>query len=158
MTVTSAEATRFFMSVDEAASLIVQAASMATGGEVFILDMGEQIGILDLARKMIRLRGLRVGRDIPIVFTGLRRGEKLHEALVGHAERPTPTLHPHISAVRPAYVPDSDSLSAQLDDLLSLLRRGGPRQELTDRLFAISGEGSGSPVDDKAASSTSLRA
>ena len=86
--------TRYFMDVSEAAGLIIQAASYTSGGDVFMLEMGERIRVDDLARKMIRMRGLRPEIDIPIVYTGVRPGEKLHEELVFPEEGREPTDHP----------------------------------------------------------------
>src|SRR5206468_2600655 len=82
VTVTHRDMTRYFMDVSEAAGLILQAASFTQGGDIFMLEMGERIRIDDLARRMIRMRGLRPEIDIPIVYTGMRPGEKLHEELV----------------------------------------------------------------------------
>jgi FlaA1/EpsC-like NDP-sugar epimerase len=137
VTVTDPEATRFFMSVSEAASLILQAASMARGGEVFMLEMGEQIRIVDLAARMIRLRGLRVGEDIHIVYTGLRPGERLYEKLVASSEERLPTSHPQIDAAHDATQVDWTTLRAEIDSLLDLLEQGAPREELRERLFAV---------------------
>lgn len=96
VTVTHPEMTRYFMDISEAATLIVQAAALTRGADLFMLDMGERIRIDDLARKMIRLRGLRPEVDIPIVYTGFRPGEKLHEELSYEQEEKQPTQHPQI--------------------------------------------------------------
>lgn len=101
LTVTHADVTRYFMTIPEAAQLVLQAGAMATGGDVFVLDMGEPVRIVDLARRMIELSGLRVRDethpegDVAITITGLRPGEKLYEELLigGH---PAPTMHPRI--------------------------------------------------------------
>jgi FlaA1/EpsC-like NDP-sugar epimerase len=102
VTVTHPEMTRYFMSIPEAASLVVQAGAMAQGGEVFLLDMGEPVRILDMARRMIELAGRRpllpgeTGAGVPIVFTGVREGEKLYEELLID-ENVLPSPHPKIA-------------------------------------------------------------
>ncbi len=96
LTVTHPEARRFFMSIPEAVRLVLQAGAMGRVGEVFVLDMGEQVRIQDLARQLVRLAGLREGEDIEIVFTGLRPGEKLFEELHSHSERTRITRHERI--------------------------------------------------------------
>jgi FlaA1/EpsC-like NDP-sugar epimerase len=95
VTVTNAEMTRFFMTIPEASSLVMQAGAMGGRGQVYVLDMGEPVRILDLARQMIRLSG-RNEAEIPIVFTGARAGEKVHEALWNEGEAVGPTSHPKI--------------------------------------------------------------
>ncbi len=96
ITVTHPDITRYFMTIPEAVSLILQAGSMGDGGEIFVLDMGEAIKIVNLAEQMIRLAGLEPGRDIEITFTGLRPGEKLFEELFHHAEKLGETSHPKV--------------------------------------------------------------
>jgi FlaA1/EpsC-like NDP-sugar epimerase len=96
LTVTDPEAKRYFMTVSEAVQLVLQASTMGNGGEVFILDMGEPVKVVDVARDLIRLSGLEPDRDIPIVFTGLRPGEKLFEELKLDAEGIKPTSHEKI--------------------------------------------------------------
>ena len=96
LTVTDPEASRYFMLIPEACGLILQAGAMGQGGEVFMLDMGEPVRIVDLARNMIRLSGKEEGVDAEIVFTGLRPGEKLHEELVIEGEDVTRTVHPKV--------------------------------------------------------------
>jgi FlaA1/EpsC-like NDP-sugar epimerase len=110
VTVTHPEVTRYFMTIPEAAQLVLQAGAMGQGGDVFVLDMGEPVRILELARKMIRLSGLEVRDDpngvgdIEIVFTGLRPGEKLYEELL-IGERDEPTEHPRIRRAREESLP-----------------------------------------------------
>jgi len=96
LTVTHAEASRYFMLIPEAAGLILQAGAMGEGGEVFVLDMGAPVKILDLARNLIRLSGKEEGVDAEIVFTGLRPGEKLHEELIVEGEDVSGTTHPKV--------------------------------------------------------------
>src|SRR6185369_6765786 len=102
------EVTRYFMTIPEAAQLILQAAAIGKGGEVFILEMGEPVRITDLARQMIRLSGFEPDEDIEIVFTGLRPGEKMHEELTDE-EEVADTHHDRIQIVksgRPTTWPD----------------------------------------------------
>ena len=96
VTVTHPEITRFFMTIPEACELVLEAATMGQGGEVFVFDMGESVKIIDLAKKMITLSGLRVDKDIEIRYTGLRSGEKLYEELLNNDENTLPTHHPKI--------------------------------------------------------------
>lgn len=93
ITVTHPEVSRFFMTIPEACQLVIEAGTMGKGGEIFIFDMGKSIKILDLAKKMIRLSGLDPERDMNIVFTGLREGEKLYEELLTKSENTIPTHH-----------------------------------------------------------------
>lgn len=93
LTVTHPEIVRYFMTIPEACRLVLQAGAMGKGGEIFVFDMGEQVRIADLARKMIRLSGLEPERDIKIVYTGLRPGEKLYEELLSDKETTSATSH-----------------------------------------------------------------
>ena len=120
VTVTHPEMTRYFMSLSEAISLIIQASSLTEGGDVFMLDMGQEIRIEDLAHKMIRLRGLRPGEDIPIVHTGVRPGEKLHEELIASEEERLHTIHPKIFRVRNNHRMDGEVLSGRISHLIEL--------------------------------------
>ncbi|MFN2385937.1 MAG: polysaccharide biosynthesis protein, partial [Thermoanaerobaculia bacterium] len=90
------EMTRYFMTIPEASQLVLQAGAMGSGGEIFILDMGEPVRILDLAIAMITLTGLKPFEEMDIVFTGLRPGEKLHEELALFGEEIAKTKHPKI--------------------------------------------------------------
>jgi FlaA1/EpsC-like NDP-sugar epimerase len=120
--VTTPEMTRFFMTIPEASSLVVQAGAMGGRGQVYVLDMGEPVRILDLAKQMIRLSGRNV-EDIPIVFTGARAGEKVHEVLWNEGEAVGPTSHPKIMrAARPQI--DASWLEESLGELERLVEEG----------------------------------
>ncbi len=129
VTVTDAGATRFFMTIKEASMLVIQAGSSGKGGEVFILNMGESVGILELARSMIRLSGFVPEQDIPIRFTGLRPGEKLHEQLMTRAEAEVSEFGEQLMIIRPALPAglDLDALLAQLGDLAAAGDEAGLR-------------------------------
>lgn len=132
---TDPETTRYFMSADEAASLVIQAASFADQGQIFILDMGEKVRIADLAEKMIRLKGHEPGRDIQIVYTGLRPGEKLHEELVGMSEKLLNTHHPKIFLTQGRPTVSRDEMVGKINELSHNLPR--TREEITSRLHAL---------------------
>lgn len=96
ITVTDERITRFFMTIPEACQLVLEAGSMGQGGEIFVFDMGESVKIIDLAKKMIKLSGLELGKDIEIKISGLRPGEKLYEELLASEENTIETHHPQI--------------------------------------------------------------
>ncbi len=125
VTVTHPEMTRYFMTIPEAVQLVIRSGDIGAGkGEVFVLDMGEPVRIVDLAHNMIRLAGYEPERDIAIEFTGPRPGEKLHEVLFGTGERPQPTAAKRIlRAVRQAPL-DPDWLDATLNDFERLILAG----------------------------------
>ena len=135
LTVTHPDASRYFMLIPEAAGLIIQAGAMGQGGEVFILDMGEPVKIVDLAENLIRLMGKEPGVDAEIVFTGLRPGEKLHEELVVEGEDVTRTPHPKVMMMigNGALVPE---LPRDLKELF-LLAQKGDRQGIIRNLSMI---------------------
>ena len=116
VTVTHPDITRYFMTIPEAAQLILQASVLGAGGEIFVLDMGEPVKISYLAEQLILLSGKRPGEDISIVYTGLRPGEKLYEELFHPAEKLTETRHPKILLAQSRQV-DLDALQAALDEL-----------------------------------------
>lgn len=113
LTVTHPQATRYFMTIPEACQLVVQAGGIGRAGEVLILDMGEPVSILEVAKRMIAMSG----KDIEIVFTGLRNGEKLHEELVGSRESLERPFHPKVSHTR------ADTITPERLDKEGWLRR-----------------------------------
>ncbi len=117
ITLTHADITRYFMTIPEAATLVIQAGAMAKGGEVFLLDMGEPVKIYDLAAQMIRLHGLEPEKDVKIEVTGLRPGEKIYEELLIDCEAALPTGHPKIFCAREAKLAWS-KLEPQLTSLV----------------------------------------
>ncbi|MDI9442719.1 MAG: nucleoside-diphosphate sugar epimerase/dehydratase [Planctomycetota bacterium] len=119
ITITDERMTRFFMSIPEASQLVLQAAAMGQGGEIFVLDMGEPVRIVDLARDLVRLSGLPED-SIDIVFTGVRPGEKLYEELYFSAETTLPTPHPKLRAAfhRPYRLAEVQEEVADLESLL----------------------------------------
>lgn len=96
VTVTHPDVTRYFMTIPEACQLVLEAGAISNGGEIFIFDMGESVKIIDLAKKMVKLSGLTIGKDIQIKYTGLRPGEKLYEELLNDMENTIPTHHSKI--------------------------------------------------------------
>ena len=119
LTVTHPEVTRYFMSIPEAAQLVLQAGWMGKGGEIFVMEMGEPVKIVDLARDMIRLSGLS-DEDIRIEFTGLRPGEKLFEELLSDRESTLPTPHPKLRIARAGAAPGGEAWLAELERWISL--------------------------------------
>jgi FlaA1/EpsC-like NDP-sugar epimerase len=123
VTVTHPEITRYFMTIPEACELVLEAATMGQGGEVFVFDMGESVKIIDLAKKMITLSGLRVDKDIEIRYTGLRPGEKLYEELLNNDENTLPTHHPKI-LIAEVNTPSYAYMEVATNDLNQLLSAG----------------------------------
>jgi FlaA1/EpsC-like NDP-sugar epimerase len=117
ITVTHPDITRYFMTIPEACQLVLEAGSMGKGGEIFIFDMGKSVKILDVARKMINLSGLEVGKDIKIEFSGLRPGEKLYEELLVTTENSLPTHHPKIMKAKFNTEFDFTKISQQIEDI-----------------------------------------
>lgn len=119
VTVTDERITRFFMTIAEASQLVLEACTMGKGGEIFVFKMGESIKIIDLAKKMIMLSGLKLGRDIEIKFTGLRPGEKLFEELLANEENTLPTHHSKILVARNRSITSEQLL--KVEELIKLL-------------------------------------
>jgi FlaA1/EpsC-like NDP-sugar epimerase len=126
VTVTHPKITRFFMTIPEACQLVLEAGVMGKGGEIFVFDMGKSVKILDLAKKMIRLSGLQLGKDIEIIFTGLRNGEKLYEEVLSSHEDTLPTYHHKILIAKTRVV----ELSDIRDNLEKLINSAFDRDEL----------------------------
>lgn len=124
VTVTHPEVTRYFMTIPEAVQLIIQAAALGHGGEIFVLDMGESVRIADLATELIRLSDLGPESDIKLVFTGLRPGEKLNEELFSRDEKPYPTQHEKIIVAHGNNTWDSAALSRHMQKLRILTAEG----------------------------------
>jgi FlaA1/EpsC-like NDP-sugar epimerase len=106
VTITHPDMRRYFMTIPEAVQLVLQAGALGNGGEVFVLDMGEPVRIVDLASDLIGLCGLEVDRDIEIKFTGMRPGEKLYEEMFFHEENASPTDHPKVLRAKKTGIPD----------------------------------------------------
>ncbi len=125
VTVTHPDMKRYFMTIPEAVQLVLQGAALSRGGEVFMLDMGEPVKIVDLAQDLINLSGLEVGRDIDIAFTGLRPGEKLFEEMFAAGERYTRTQHEkiYIAANASTFVP------SDLNESITLLEQAAAHDD-----------------------------
>jgi FlaA1/EpsC-like NDP-sugar epimerase len=123
ITVTHPDITRFFMTIPEACSLVLEAGAHGNGGEIFIFDMGKSVKIVDLAKKMIMLYGLKLGKDIHIKFTGLRPGEKLYEELLADKENTLPTHHKQIMIAK-VRTSDLKEVNLQFKELENSLKSG----------------------------------
>jgi FlaA1/EpsC-like NDP-sugar epimerase len=130
ITVTHPEMERYFMTMPEAVQLVLQAGALGTGGEIFVLDMGRQVRIVDLAEQLIKLSGLEPGRDIEIVFTQPRPGEKLSEELFAAGEQPHRTVHDKILVAERNHLISSDDLAQVLRELRQLARNGSAERLL----------------------------
>ncbi|MDD4681173.1 MAG: polysaccharide biosynthesis protein, partial [Clostridia bacterium] len=129
VTVTHPEINRYFMLIPEAVQLVLEAGSMARGGEIFVLDMGQPMKIVDLAKDLIRLSGFEPNVDIDIKFTGLRPGEKLYEELLMAEEGLTATRHEKIHVARPLDM-DMHELKKELEKLKFVV--SGPKEGILD--------------------------
>ncbi len=121
VTVTHPEITRYFMTIPEACQLVLQAGAQGKGGEIFIFDMGKSVKIVNLAKKMIQLSGLKLGTDINLKFTGLRPGEKLYEELLADKENTLPTVHKKIMIAKTRQY-SADEVIAKINGLISVLK------------------------------------
>jgi FlaA1/EpsC-like NDP-sugar epimerase len=136
VTITHPDMRRYFMTIPEAVHLVLQAGSMGNGGEVFVLNMGDQIRILDLAEDLIRLSGLEPGKDVEILFTGIRPGEKLSEELWDQWATYEPTEHPDIVLLAKEDIISDEELNQSVEELIHLAREGYPT-EIVKRLDRI---------------------
>ncbi len=119
VTVTHPDITRYFMTIHEACQLVLEAGAIGNGGEIYLFDMGSHVKVTDLATKMVQLSGLQVGKDIQIIYTGLRPGEKLYEELLNNAENTIPTHHPKI-VIGKVREYDFATISADVEELMAL--------------------------------------
>ena len=118
ITITDERINRFFMSIPEACQLVLEAGTMGNGGEIYVFDMGESVKIIDLAKKMITLSGLTIGKDIEIKITGLRPGEKLFEELLANEENTIPTHHKKILIAKTSV---KENIEQKIDELIDLI-------------------------------------
>jgi FlaA1/EpsC-like NDP-sugar epimerase len=135
VTVTHPEMQRYFMTIPEAVQLVLQAGALGRGGEVFLLDMGEPIRIVDIATDLIRLSGLTVGRDIEIKFTGMRPGEKLYEEMFFSAENVLTTDHPKVLRARNGILPDG--VMRRIEAMVAAAEEEHPDEELKHLLRSL---------------------
>ncbi|HEX6209118.1 MAG TPA: nucleoside-diphosphate sugar epimerase/dehydratase [Actinomycetota bacterium] len=149
VTVTHPAMSRYFMSIQEAVELVLQAAALAEGGEVFTLEMGEPVNILDMAKRIIRLSGRVPGKDVQISITGARPGEKLVEDVIDPDEELLSSAHPDIMVSRPV-PPSRSALHAAIGEL-DVMVRDGRTGDLADRIKAVA-LGLPVPLDAEAAS------
>jgi FlaA1/EpsC-like NDP-sugar epimerase len=140
ITITHPDVERFFMTISEAVQLVLQASALGISNEIFVLDMGEQIKIKDLASELIQLSGLEVDQDIEIVYTGLRPGERLSEKLYGKDEIPETTSHEKIHVVRFNQDLIDNKFEKELENLIKFARQGNAQKtrELLHRLSSPS--------------------
>jgi len=135
VTVTHPEVTRYFMTIPEACQLVLEAGSISQGGEIFLFDMGKSVKIIDLAKKMIKLSGLEIGKDIQIKYTGLRPGEKLYEELLNDKENTMPTHHSKIMVAK-VRTYDFEQVKSGIQELI-LIQKDHDNMEIVRKMKEI---------------------
>lgn len=135
VTITHPEMQRYFMTIPEAVQLVLQAGALGRGGEVFVLDMGDPVRVVDVATDLIRLSGLEPGKDIRLQFTGIRPGEKLYEEMFFSAENVIPTIHPKVLRARNGLL--ADGVIRKIEALTKAAESGRPEEEIRQLLQAL---------------------
>jgi len=160
VTITHPEITRYFMTIPEACQLVLEASAMGKGGEIFIFDMGKSIRVIDVAKNMIRLSGLEVGKDIQIKYIGLRPGEKLYEELLCDKENTLPTYHPKIMIAK-VVKNDFDTIAEHFNqfekliktqnniEIVKLMKRIVPEYKSQNSVYEVLDASSTSKVSNK---------
>ena len=160
VTVTHPEITRYFMTIPESCQLVLEASAMGKGGEIFIFDMGKSVKVVDLAKNMIRLSGLEIGKDIQIKYVGLRPGEKLYEELLCDKENNLPTYHPKIMIAKVAHT-DYELISEYLTifdrliktqnnlEIVKLMKKIVPEYKSQNSIYEVLDTNSKSKVSGK---------
>lgn len=136
VTVTHPEVTRYFMTIPEACQLVLEAGAMNKAGEIFLFDMGESVKIIDLAKKIIKLSGLEIDKDIQIKYTGLRPGEKLYEELLNDQENTIPTYHSKIMIAKVG-LSDYEKIKSQLNQLYQILQSNNEEELCVKKMKEI---------------------
>lgn len=136
VTVTHKDIVRYFMTIPEAVQLVLEAGTLGNGGEIFVFDMGQPVRIYELAEKMIKLSGLKLGRDIRIIETGLRPGEKLYEELLSNTENTIPTHHPKIMIAKVSSL-NKENLKPLLEELSYASLNGAGDIDLVKKLKVL---------------------
>jgi len=149
VTITHPDMKRYFMTIPEAVYLVLQAAGMSKGGETFVLNMGQQVRIMDLAEDLIRLSGLEPGKDIEIIYTGIRPGEKLSEDLWEEGNQFVPTQHPDIFQFDDPANLREEALQETISELLHLATDGKNDEiiKLVDQVIPGSAVASTPPLE-----------